>query len=229
MARLRDELLAGAALPLNKHRCTTGGRTTDQVIHGTHPGTAPDDLIEPVAAGLETIAQFLILALEPTTLDGVAQHHQHLVILEGLREVVEGALLGRLDRRVDCAERGDHDNGEMFIPPPNLLQDIQSTAVGQHQVEQHGIEVFFGQQGQAVRGGRRRLYHAPVSGQQRVQRLTNDFLVVNDQNPCGCSRHQLAFASSPSTAATGSTRMNRVPCPTALSQASVPPCSCTIP
>ena len=88
----------------------------------------------------QPIAELAVLAHEPAALDRVAQHRQDFVVLERLREVVERALLGRGDRALDRAERGDHHDRQLVVEPADVVEHLEPVPVGQHQVEQHGVE-----------------------------------------------------------------------------------------
>ena len=76
-----------------------------------------------------------------------------------------------------------------------------------------------------------------LARQQRLEDLAHDLLVVDDQDGAVAShgshaRLPYCWAASRRSSrvdASGSASVNRVPCPIALSQVIVPPCSWTMP
>ena len=67
-----------------------------------------------------------VLVAQPPVLDRVLQHHQHLVVLEGLGDVVEGAQLHRLDGRVHRGVGGDHQDGQAIVLLLQLVQHLRA-------------------------------------------------------------------------------------------------------
>ena len=226
--RARHQFLARAALALNQRRGAARRRPRDQVEHGLHAGAAADDVVEAVRPRPQPIAQLAILPHQRATLDGVAQDDEHLVVLEGLGEVVERAALGRGHGALDGPERRDHDHGQFVVQPADLVEHLDAVHVRQHQVEQHGVDAPVGDRVEALAARRRRGHAVALGGEQRLERLPDDLLVVDDQDRCVClchvparipsSRRRTAataagHARRPATAAdaSGSTSLNLVP------------------
>ncbi|MEZ5419009.1 MAG: hypothetical protein R2708_16955 [Vicinamibacterales bacterium] len=134
------ELLARAALARDEYRRPAGGGLDDQVEHLPHLRAAADDARELVVAGLQALLEREVLGDEAAPLDGVVQHDEDLVVLERLRDVVEGAPLhgahGGLHRRVGR----DHDHGQFVVDGPNGVEHLQPVHAGHHQVDDDGID-----------------------------------------------------------------------------------------
>ena len=222
MERARHQLLAGAALALNQHRRAARRRAGDQIEDRLHLRAAADDLVEAVRARPQPVAQLAVLAHEPAALDGVAEHGQHFVVLERLREVVERALLGRRDGAFDRAERRDHDDRQLVVQAPDVLEHLDAVLVGQHEVEQHGVDGRLAERVEALLGRRGRRHAVALDDEQRLERFADDFLVVDDEDrggdgvmgavSCLCQAAAPA-ASTGDSAASGSARRKRVPWP----------------
>jgi hypothetical protein len=137
--RARDQLLAGAALAGDQHRRGRAGDPADQsedLLHGLGPR---DDVLEAVLA--------LDLALQPRDLSPqralgqrLVDQEQELLDLERLGDVVVGAELDRLDRGLDRAERGDHDDVRRVGQGADVADQIEAVEVGHPQVGDHQID-----------------------------------------------------------------------------------------
>ena len=90
-----DELLAGAALAVDQNCRAARRGLDDQVEHLPHPGALADDLAEAVRMRLQVLPQRAVLDDEAPLRQRVAEHREHLVVLERLADVVEGAALHR--------------------------------------------------------------------------------------------------------------------------------------
>src|SRR5262249_47178102 len=90
----RHQLFAGTALALNEHGGAARRGARDQIVERGHLGAAADNLVESMRTRAQPIAQLAVLEHETAPFDRVAENSQHLVVLEWLREVIEGAALG---------------------------------------------------------------------------------------------------------------------------------------
>ncbi len=59
--------------------------------------------------------------------------------VEGFEEVVEGALLHRLDGRVRGLRHGHEDDRDARVDPADLLVDVRAGLVGQVEIEQNDV------------------------------------------------------------------------------------------
>ena len=114
----RDQLLARSTLALNEDARTAGGGLNDQVEHLPHLRAPADDVAELVIALLNVLAEVAVLVHQPTPFHRVANHDEHCVVLERLRDVVEGTALHRGDGALDRRERGDDDDRKVFVETP---------------------------------------------------------------------------------------------------------------
>ena len=84
--------------------------------------------------------QAAVLLGQLPRLGALLDGEEDFLVLEGLRDVVEGAVAHRLDRPLDRRVRGDDDDDRVRVAAADLAQDLEAGAVGQHQVEQDDVE-----------------------------------------------------------------------------------------
>src|ERR1700692_495707 len=97
----RDELLAGAATSLDEDRRTARRSLDDEIEHLPHARTLADDVRELVVPLLDVLTERPILVDQPPPLQRVADDHEHFLVLERLRDVVERPALHRGNRALD--------------------------------------------------------------------------------------------------------------------------------
>ena len=116
-----------------------------------------------------------------------------------------------------------------------------------HHVDDRGIERQRARELEPFGGVGREAHLVALPRQERLEDLAHDLLVVDDEDRalasgrdalglgrCSPAHVQACLfaardASAARADASGSVRVNRVPCPRLLSQVIVPPCSCTMP
>src|SRR6185503_16982024 len=91
MEETSHELLARAALALHEHGGPTRRHTTHEVEHGAARCALGDDRLRPVPRA-HLLAEKAILALEAREIERARHERPELVVVERLRQVVEGAL-----------------------------------------------------------------------------------------------------------------------------------------
>ena len=138
--RPRHQLLAGAALAVDENGRPARRGLDDQVEHLPHARAAADDVAEAVRVRLKVLLERAILGDEPALLQRVAQDHQHFVVLERLGDVVERAALHRGDGVLDRGKRRDHQDRQVVVDLPDLVERRDAVHAGQHDVEDRGIE-----------------------------------------------------------------------------------------
>ena len=106
MQTARDQFLAGAALALNQNGAIGVRDLIDQVIDELHFRAGADDILEAIAI-FKLLAEINILAQRRLVIERPLHRHLQFVDLERLRDVVVGAHLHRLDRRLDRGVGGD--------------------------------------------------------------------------------------------------------------------------
>ncbi len=220
---LGHQLLARSALADHEDGRARGRGLRDQAEHLLHARALAHDLGE-AGLVLERAPQVAVLVLEPPLLQPVAQDVQHLFVLEGLGDVVEGALLHGLDGRLHGGESGDHQDDEVGIDLFQLLEHVQAAQLRQHDVHDGRLVGLLFRQGQSL--------DAVVSEgdavarflEQALQDVAHHLLVVDDEDVLGAHRRAASAA-----AREGSATWNVVPWPGTLSTKMAPPCSCTIP
>ncbi len=109
---LRHELLAGPRLAPHEHRRRRRRRLLDHAIERANPGAVADDAAE--AALLAQLApQQLDLAQRLLPLDRLVQQNPQPLRIDGLAQIVVGAVLDRIDRALDRALRGEQDERDV--------------------------------------------------------------------------------------------------------------------
>ena len=130
-----DQLLAGAALAQDQHVDVLRGDAADRLAHLLHDGAAADD-----AVGALLGRQQRGHAHQAGGLEGAVEDLAEPVEVDRLDEVVEGALLHRLDGGLGGAVGGDEDDraasGRQRL---DVVEDVQAGAVGQLQVEHDDV------------------------------------------------------------------------------------------
>ena len=180
--RARDQLLAGPALAVDQDRRPARRRLDDQVEHLAHPRALADDLAEVVGVRLEVLAERAVLGDQPVLRQRVAQDDQHLVVLERLADVVEGAALHRRDRVLDRRVGGDHQHRQVVVDLLELVERGHAVHARHHHVDDRRVERHRPGQLEPLRRRRGQAHLVALARQQRLEDLPHDLLVVDDQN-----------------------------------------------
>ena len=195
--RARDQLLAGAALALDENRRTARRRLDDQVEHLTHLRAAADDVGELVVALLDVLPQRPVLGHQPPPLHGVADDDQHLVVLEGLGDVVERAALHRRNGALDRGIGGDDDHRQVLVDPLQLVERRNPVQARHHDVDDGRVEWQRTRELQSFGAGRSEPYVVAGARQQRLEDFPHDFLVVDDEDGALLRGSHVSFRSGP--------------------------------
>ena len=160
-------LLFATFLTMSSTRCSAGARA--------------DDAIEVVDVLLGA-AEVLELVLEAPHFERLLDLDLHLLDLERLLHVVEGADLHRLDGGVHRSERRHQDHGRRRMQRARRAQDVHAVAAAHLEVAQHDVEVAVVQPldgGVAVRG-----FFDLVSGfgQAPGEPAAERVVIVGDEN-----------------------------------------------
>ena len=110
--RLGDQLLAGPRLSPDEHGCRRRRRLFDHAIDRADPGTVPDDPAE-AALLAQLAAKLTHLTQRVLPLDRLLQQDAQALRVDGLAQVVVGAVLDRLDGAFDGALRRQQDEGDV--------------------------------------------------------------------------------------------------------------------
>ena len=180
--RARHQFLAGAALAGDEDGRAAGRRLDDEVEDLLHQRAAADDVGELVVPRLQVLLERDVLGHQPPPLDSVVQHHQHFVVLEGLGDVVEGALLHGGDGGFHRRERRDHQHRQLVVEVADGVEHLKPVHPGHHHVDNHGVDRRRAHHLQPVGAGRREAHAIALARQQRLEDLPHDLFVVDDEN-----------------------------------------------
>ena len=112
MDRPGDQLLAGAALPLDQHRGARGGDRVERLERSFEGCALPDDLaLAPQLRHL--VAQGGVFAPQPREFEGLVHDQLELLRPHGLGHVVHGARLHGRDRVLDAGVTRRHHQGDV--------------------------------------------------------------------------------------------------------------------
>ena len=122
---VRDELLAGAALPLEHDGGVRGGDFLDVGEEAPHDGCRADQLVETVLL-TRLIPQLPILLDQPPALERASQDDHELLRIHGLSKEIEGAELDRAEHGLAVLFGGHHDDGRFGVAAPDVLEEVQA-------------------------------------------------------------------------------------------------------
>ena len=139
-----------------------------------------DQLVVLLGLFLEVLA----LPAEASLLEGVADADEDALAVEGLLQEIEGPQLGRLDRRLDGALAGDHDDLGDERPRPQLGQDFE-TALARHlDVQEDEVDADrVPERLQPVLAGPGLEEFIALVLEDHLQGLADILFVVDDQDP----------------------------------------------
>ncbi len=211
-----DQLLTGTRLAADEHGRIALRHFLDDRQHRLQGAARADDAVEVVDVLLR-VAEVFDLVLEAAVLEGLLDLELHLLDLERLLHVVEGADLHRLDRRVHGAEGGHEDDGRGRLELARRAEHVHAVAAAHLEIAQHDVVlplVELLDRHVAVR----RLVHVVV----RVRQCANDaapqrIVVVSYQYPAHRSFLFLFTGASPPDPPSPS--LAGAPCPAPLRRA----------
>ncbi|ALC15448.1 hypothetical protein DSOUD_0660 [Desulfuromonas soudanensis] len=182
MNGLGDQLLAGAALPLNQDGAgIAAGDLFHHGQYGVHVAVGADDVADAVLARLLG-TQVLHLALELAGFESLFDDDGELVEIEGLVDVVVGPHAHRLDGGLKNAEGGHHDDGGLLLHLLDPLEDLEAADSRKLDIEEHQIRRFFAHQPEGVFTGTGGKDLIPLLLEILLQGPANQMFVVDDQN-----------------------------------------------
>ncbi len=131
---------------------------------------------------LDVLAEVPVLADQPPPLHRVADDHDHFVVLERLRHVVERAGLHRGNGALDRGVGGDDDDVEVFVDPFQLVERGDAIEPRHHDVHDRRVERQRARQLEPFRARGGQAYVVALPGQQRLENLAHDLFVVDDED-----------------------------------------------
>src|SRR5216117_4194925 len=179
--RVRHQLLAGAARAADQHGDVGVGDLVDGLEEPAHGRALPDDLLEAERA-LHLLEEPAVVAAEKHRVHHAADDQPELVVVEGLRHVVDGAELHRLHGDLLRAVGGDHDDRQVRVDAAGVLEHLHAAdpvhaEIGDDDVEAPGLDAP-----ERLLTAPRRLDVIAFLAEQALQGQHHRLLVVDDQD-----------------------------------------------
>ncbi len=177
----RDQLLARTAFAGNENRRARGCHLFDQAKNFLHDVRAPNHgaAIDFTAHRLSQGSSFLLLA---TPLNSRSHRGADVFVLKRLANAVESALLPGGNRCVEGCVRRNHYDHRLCIEFQELFQRAQTANSRHRHVEQHRVVRTLGVRVQSFFAGLREIDAIALRRKQRLEDITHDLLIVNDQH-----------------------------------------------
>ena len=139
--RARDDLLAGAALAGDEHGGVGRRDALDQVVCLLHRGALPDEGVESRQPS-RLQAQPLHLLAQAAVRRRPVDRDREDVELDRLVDEVVGAHADGSDRRVEAAERGEHDDGHVGAAAHDALAKLEAAEAAHVEIRHDDVEVL---------------------------------------------------------------------------------------
>jgi hypothetical protein len=131
-----EELLAGAALPLEENRGVGRRRTMQLLQDVAQRAVLADDPRRPAALG-HLLLQQDVIRQHPPLRDGALDHQQEVIGIDRLRQEIHRALAHGRHRILNASVGGHDDDLQLGIELLGRAQHAEAIAVGQLEVGQH--------------------------------------------------------------------------------------------
>ena len=191
-----DKLFARPAFALDQNGRAARRCLDDEVEDAPHRRSAADDVIEVAVLFLDVLPERAILVDQAPALQRVLDHHEHFVVLEGLRNVVERPALHRRDGVLHRRVRRHHDDRQLVIQLLERFERGHAVDAGHHHVDDGGVERDVSGQLDAFLAAGGEPHGIPLALQQGFEDLAHDFFVVYNENRT-ILLHMLTFNSWP--------------------------------
>src|SRR5581483_2334036 len=180
--RLRDHVLADAALAREEHRRGLARRDlADELVDLAHGRRLADDGLE-TALLLRALADRADLAAELGRLERLAEADEELLDLERLLQVVLGPELDRLDGVLDRRVGRHHDDELVGLPLDDLAEQPEAVRVGEPHVEEEEVPVLGLESFPRLVRTADSFGGVPLPDQPLHERAVEDELIFNDQD-----------------------------------------------
>ena len=181
MEGVGDGLLTRAAFALDEDGRVAPGRGLDDVVNAAHGLAVADELVH-AAHERQLLLEPLLAVNEPAALERLPDEMQDLVRRERLGDVVVRAPLDRVDRGLDAALSGDHDDLDARPLTADAVEELEPAHPREGEVGEHQVGLLLLELRDRVDGvvdGK----HAVALGAQRVaQRLAHGGVVIDDED-----------------------------------------------
>ena len=177
--RAGDQLLAGAALAGDHHAEVGVHQPREDAVDLLHRRRAADQRQVVLAAGV------LLLGLRRAArlvVQRLGDLPQHLLEVEGLRQVLVGADLGGADRGHHRVLRAHHDDRQVGPPLPDRRQQVERVAVGHHHVGDDDVALALLDPAPERRRGAGGAHPAAGAGQRLGEDGADGAVVVGDED-----------------------------------------------
>jgi len=133
-----DQFLAGAGLTGDQHGDVLAGDAADRLVNLPHRRAPAEDCALHIRVR-RSFGDDGRRAHPPADLEGVSHHSPHLREIEGLKEVIEGALFHGLDGGIGGLGERDEDDGDAGVYFTDSVIDLEAGLIGQAHVEKDDV------------------------------------------------------------------------------------------
>ena len=178
---LGHELLPRPALPQQEHRGIAfrhGADLTHRLLHDPRAAEQPIHSLLP----LHLRAQPFVLAAQAMVVESAAHRHRHLGELEGLGEVVVGALAKSGDGRLQGAERRHENHARRGSAPGSHGQHLEASHLVHDEIGDHHVELLGGEGLQRFPASRGRGHRHAFALQMPREHGAHVGVVVDDED-----------------------------------------------
>src|SRR5881397_4144984 len=179
--RVRDQLLAGTAPAADQHGHVGVGDLVDGLEEPAHGRALPDDLLEAEGA-LHLLEEPAVVAAQQHGVHHAAHDQAQLVVVEGLRHVVDGAELHRLHGDLLRAVGGDHDDRQVRVDAARVLEHLHAADAVHAEVGDDDVEAPDLDAPERLLAAPRRLDVVAFLAEQSLQGEHHRLLVVDHQD-----------------------------------------------
>ena len=191
-----DQLLARARLASEKDGRLGRGDLLHQTVDLAHGLGLAHQIGEAEALG-DLALEKAVLPHQSAQLQGPADGQEHLVVLKGLTQVVEGTLLHRLHGLVHRAEGGHHNHRQIRLMLFDGGQELHSVQARHLHVgdDQVGLVLVQDPQGLLTRGGGQNL--VALAAEQGLQYQEVVLFIIDNEYRLHLSPRSLSSPWSP--------------------------------
>jgi hypothetical protein len=158
------------------------GERAHVVLRGVAAARLRPQLAEHALQALDALLERLPAAGDAEGLERAAHREQQLLLVQRLREVVEGAEPQRLEHVLFLRAGGQDHDPQVREALLQLAEHLEPVQIGELEIEDHDADFGVRRELERVRAGRRRDVGEAGLAQHVADRFAEEALVVDDQH-----------------------------------------------